>query len=101
MPSLEPSSRSRCGIALTGVAVTTSRPNTASSISSGTAMTSPTAKINGRETAQPMSPPASRMASAPCPRPGAPQAMWTSPSTPMTRADIPMTMRPLASGFSG
>ena len=27
--------------------------------------------------------------------------MWTWPSTPMTSADRPMTIRPLASGFSG
>ncbi len=41
------------------------------------------------------------MACVPSLRPGAPQAMWTRPSTPMTSADRPMTIRPLASGFSG
>ena len=37
----------------------------------------------------------------PSPRAGEPHAMWTWPSTPMTSADRPMTMRPLASGCSG
>ena len=57
-------------------------------------------KISGLEAAQPISPPASCIASVPSSRPGAPQAMWTSPSTPMTSAERPMTIRPLASGFS-
>lgn len=58
-------------------------------------------KISGLEAAQPMRPPASWIASVPSPRPGAPQAMWTSPSTPTTSAESPTTIRPLASGFSG
>lgn len=88
-------------MALTGVAVTTRRPKTVRSSSSGTASTSPMAKISGFDAAQPIRPPASCMASVPSSRPGAPHAMWTWPRTPMTRAERPMTMRPLASGFSG
>ena len=60
-----PSSRSRCGMALTGVAVTTSSPKTVSSTSSGTARTSPMVYVSGVAAPQPMSPPASRMACMP------------------------------------
>ncbi len=90
-------------MALTGVAVTTSSPKTVTRASSATASMFPNVKMSGRETAQPTRPPASRSASsspAP-PLPGAPQPMWTSPSTPTSRAESPITIRPLASGFSG
>ncbi|MFJ1733521.1 hypothetical protein [Streptomyces sp. NPDC088254] len=88
-------------MALTGVAVTTSSPKTVSSTSSGTARTSPMAYVSGVAAPQPMRPPESLMACMPSLRAGAPHAMWTWPSTPMTSADRPMTMRPLASGCSG
>ncbi len=101
IPSRMPSRRSRCGIALTGVAVTTSRPKTVSSTSIGTASGAPMVKISGLDAAQPTSPPAFCMAVVPSSRPGAPQAMCTRPSTPMTSADRPMPIRPLASGWSG
>ncbi|CAM5722876.1 hypothetical protein SMICM304S_07550 [Streptomyces microflavus] len=74
-------------MALTGVAVTTRRPKTVSSTSSGTARTSTIMKISGLEAAQPTGPPASCMASVPSSRPGDPHAMWTWPRTPTTRAE--------------
>lgn len=60
-----PSSRSRCGMAATGVAVTTSSPKNVSSPSSATASGLPTVNSSGAEAPQPISPPALRIASAP------------------------------------
>ncbi len=96
-----PIARSRSGMRLTGVAVTTSRPKKASSRSSGTASAGPAAASIGVDTAQPRMPPAALIREAPLPITGAPQPMWTRPRTPTSSVVSPIMIRPLASGRSG
>ena len=56
---------------------------------------------SGADTANPMSPPACRMATAPSEGAGVPLAMCTRPSTPRLSADQPMTTRPVSELRSG
>ena len=103
MPSRTPSCRSRCGMALTGRRGDDQQPEDGEQHQQryGEHLAH-RCKISGVD-ARPADEPAGVPVSPACRRcaPGAPQAMWTCPSTPMTSADRPMTIRPLASGFSG
>ena len=84
-----------------GVAVITSTPKPTTSASSAAATAGVSAATSGAEAANPIRPPASRIAVAPPAGRGVPFAMCTRPVTPMISASEPITIRPVSPLRSG
>ena len=79
----------------------TRMPKPATSARIGAATHTVSTLASGADAANPIRPPACRMATAPSEGAGVPLAMCTRPSTPTLSADQPMITRPVSALRSG